>query len=99
MEQSKHQESILSTILLRLRELTKERTLVEKANDTFNLLFAPFLEQSEKPPTWEEHWHHVDALSADLPNFSVWWEPRHGVYALIPSVEKEAPKKRSEQGG
>lgn len=86
MEQGKQQEPSFGTILLRLRELTKERKLVEKADDTFSRLFAPLLEQSEKAPTWEEHRYHVDALAAEIPDFSVWWEPRQSVYVLIPSI-------------
>src|SRR6266704_1004873 len=98
MEQGKQQEVLsFSTVLLQLRELTKERKWVDKANDTFTLLFASLVEQSEKIPTWEEHWHHVETLTAEIPGFSVWWEPRHGVYVLIPSMEKETSEKRSEQ--
>jgi S-adenosylmethionine synthetase len=55
MEPSEHQELVLDMISLQLRKLTKERKRVEKANDTFTLLFAPLAEQSEKVPTWEEH--------------------------------------------
>lgn len=86
MEQRKQQELSFGTVLLRLRELTKERKRVEKADDTFSRLFAPLVEQGEKTPTWEEHRHHVDALAAEIPDFSVWWEHRHGVYVLIPSI-------------
>jgi hypothetical protein len=86
MEQGKQQELSFGAISLRLRELTKERKLVEKADDTFSRLFAPLLEQSEKIPTWEEHRHHVDTLTAEIPDFSVWWEHRYGVYVLIPSI-------------
>lgn len=86
MKQEKPQELSLDTILPQLRELTNERQRVEKADDTFSRLFVPLIEQSEKIPTWDEHRQRVDALAAEIPGFSVWWEPRHSVYALIPSI-------------
>lgn len=84
MEQHTQQEHSLETISHRLKELTQERKRVEKANDTFGSFFAPFLEQSEKVPTWKEHMEHVQAAIAGVSCFSTWWEPRHGVYVLIP---------------
>jgi hypothetical protein len=92
MDQNKPQELTLSEILLQLRELTTERKRVGKANDTFTLLFAPIVEQSKKVPTWEEHRDRVDALAAKIPSFSVWWEPRHSVYALIPEMKRETER-------
>ncbi len=94
-----HQEQTscaVDSLLQRLKELTAERKRVEKANDTFSQLFAPLMEQSEKTPTWEKHRQRVDALTAEISGFSVWWEPRHGVYALIPTMEKKALEEKSE---
>jgi hypothetical protein len=88
MEQNTDQGLSLETILQQLRELTKERKLVEKSDDTVSRLFAPLLEQSEKVPTWQEHTRNVGTLQKQLSGFSVWWEPRHRVYALIPTVER-----------
>jgi hypothetical protein len=72
-----------------LLRLTALRRRVLKVNDTAGRLFAPLLDKTDPPPTHSELEQAVGDLQQKVPGYHVWFEPRHGCYALIPKTDQE----------
>jgi hypothetical protein len=72
-----------------LWRLTALRKRVVKANDTAGRLFASLVDQAEPLPTHSDLDQAVRDLESQVPGYHVWFEPRHGCYALIPKTDLE----------
>jgi len=72
-----------------LWRLTALRKRVVKASDTAGRLFASLVDQAEPLPTHSDLEQAVGELEQKVLGYHVWFEPRHGCYALIPKADQE----------
>lgn len=81
-------------VRLALWRLTALRKRLVKANDTAGRLFASLVEKAEPLPTHSELEQAVGDLQQKVPGYHVWFEPRHGCYALIPKTDQELERQQ-----
>jgi len=85
-----------------LLHLTTLRKRVLEAHDVIGQLFANRGNDSSTPPSWEELGRAEKDVEQQVPEFYVWFEPRHARYALVPKSDQENGRKKdgsSPQGG
>jgi hypothetical protein len=72
-----------------LLHLTALRKRVLKASDMTGQLFAPLIGKAEPQPTHSDLERAVKDLEQKVPDYYIWYEPRHARYALIPKTDQE----------